>query len=78
MLLNSFNTGDVGDDASQLINGDQPILAQIQWFVIVRVHQSMDACDTIIYVAERADLLAVSPDFDYGVASQLGHRNLTA
>ena len=62
----------------ELVDREHPVLAEIERLAVVGAHQAVDALDAVVDVAERAGLLAVSPDLDLGVAGQLGDGDLAA
>src|SRR5438128_689837 len=76
MLLADRHPGDVGDHVRQLIDREHAILSQVQRLMKVRLHELVNADDTVVDVTERSRLLPVSPDLDLLFAGHLGDCNL--
>src|SRR3712207_4802862 len=49
--------GDVENDLCQLVDGDHPVGAQVERLAPVRLHEAVDALDTVVDVTERSRLL---------------------
>ena len=64
MVFLELYARNLGDDIGQLVDSDHPVLAKIERFVVIRMHQAVPALNAIIDIAERAGLLAVAPNLD--------------
>ena len=64
MLVSDLDAGRLGGDVGQLVDGHHSVPAEVERLGVVRVHEAVDALDTVVDVHERAGLLAVAPDLD--------------
>src|SRR5688572_29143914 len=62
------DAGCVGHEIGQRIDADQAVLPEVDRLRVAGFHEASDPRDAVVDVAERAGLLAVSPDLDLSVA----------
>ena len=63
------------NDVHQFIDRDHPVLSQIDRIAMIALHQAVNSFDTVIDVAIRTRLSAVSPNFD--IVAVIGQSNLS-
>jgi hypothetical protein len=78
MFFINFNASDLGNDISQFVDCHQTILAEVEGFSEIGVHQTVDAFQAIVNITERTSLLTITPDLDRGVTRQFSNRDFTA
>src|SRR5690242_13318802 len=76
--LHDLEPGDLGHHVGEVGDRDQPVLADVERFGVVRPHQPDETGDAVVDVAEGPRLPAVSPDLDPVVARVLRDRDLAA
>jgi hypothetical protein len=64
VTLANLLAGDVCNDVYELVDGDHPVLTEIDRLAMIAIHQTIDTFDTIVDVTVRARLFAVAPNFD--------------
>src|ERR1700722_10620189 len=73
-----LDAGDALDDVHQLVDGNEFAAAEVDGFKNVAGQDGLSAFQTIINIHEAAGLVAVSPDFNFVFAGELGRNDFAA